>query len=140
LASGSQILLTREFNTSRDEIVALPRLLEEARTRCTISDDQFFNLVVAMTEAVNNAIVHGNRLDPDKRVRYSLECRDEGVHCVVEDEGEGFDPGNLDDPVSPENLLREGGRGMFLIRALMKNLHVENTGRGSRVEFLCGRE
>jgi serine/threonine-protein kinase RsbW len=58
----------------------------------------------------------------------------------VEDEGEGFDPGDLDDPVSPENLLREGGRGMFLIRALMKDLHVENTGRGSRVEFLCGRE
>ena len=93
-----------------------------------------------MTEAVNNAIVHGNRLDPEKRVRYSLECRDEGVYCVVEDEGEGFDPGNVDDPVSPENLLREGGRGMFLIRALMKSFHVENTGRGSRVEFLCGRE
>jgi len=140
LATAPHILLAREFATSREEIVALPQLLEGIRARCPISDDQFFNLVIAMTESVNNAIVHGNKLDPSKRVRYSLECRDDGIHCVIEDEGEGFDPSEIGDPLAPENLLRESGRGMFLIRVLMRDVHVENTGRGSRMEFLCGRE
>ena len=118
----------------------LPRLLEEFRARCPMGDDQFFNLVIALTEAVNNAIVHGNRRDPNRRVRYSVECRADGVHCTVEDEGEGFDPEGLADPLSPENLLREGGRGIFLIRALMQELRLVNTGHGMRVEFRCGRE
>lgn len=117
----------------------LPQLLEELRTRCRMGDDQFFNLVIAMTEAVNNAIVHGNKLDPTRRVRYSVECRADGVHCVVEDEGEGFNPDEVADPLSPENLLREGGRGMFLIRSLMQEFNLVNTGHGMRVEFLCGR-
>jgi serine/threonine-protein kinase RsbW len=139
LNQHDRILLAREFFSNREELAMLPRLLEEFRGRCPMGDDQFFNLVIAMTEAVNNAIVHGNRLDPGRRVRYSLECRDEGVHCVIEDEGEGFDPDEVADPLSPENIMSEGGRGMFLIRALMRELHLENTGHGMRVEFLCGR-
>jgi len=140
LNDNPHILLSREFFSSRDELTKLPELLERVRTNCPISDAQFFNLVVAMSEAITNAIVHGNKSDPGRRVRYSLECRRDGVRCVVEDEGEGFDPRSLLDPRSPENLAREGGRGMFLIQALMRELKLENTGHGMRIEFLCGRE
>lgn len=133
-------ILHREVASTRDELVQLPRLLEGFRSLCAISESQFFNLVVAVTEAVNNAIVHGNHLDPERTVRYRLECRDEGVHCVVEDEGDGFVVDDIADPVSPENLLQEGGRGIFLIRALMQQFHAEKTEHGMRIEFLCGRE
>ncbi len=126
--------------SSRDELMQLPRLLEEFRSRCSISDTQFFNLVVAVTEAVNNAIVHGNQLNPERTVRYSIRCQHDGIHCVVEDEGKGFAPDDIADPVSPENLLQEGGRGIFLIRSLMQSFHAERTDRGMRVEFVCGRE
>jgi serine/threonine-protein kinase RsbW len=136
----SHILISRQFHSNREELILLPRLLEEARVQCPISDDQFYNLVIALTEAVNNAIVHGNRSDPSKRVYYSVECRPEGFHCVVEDEGEGFEPEEVDDPLSPENLLRDSGRGMFIIRALMRDFHAEHTGHGMRLEFLCSRE
>jgi serine/threonine-protein kinase RsbW len=61
------------------------------------------------------------------------------MHCVIEDEGEGFDPDAVADPLTPENILSEGGRGMFLIRSLMRELRLENTGHGMRVEFLCDR-
>lgn len=132
--------LVREFKSTRDELVQLPRLLEAFREQCAIDDTQFFNLVVAVTEAVNNAIVHGNRMDPDRTVRYSLECRPDGVHCVVEDEGEGFSPDDIADPVSPENIMMEGGRGIFLIRALMQHFHAEKTAHGMRIEFVCARE
>lgn len=140
MSSNSHILLSREFYSSRDELARLPELLEEVRKACPISDAQFFNLVVAMSEAIGNAIVHGNKSDPTRLVRYSVECLRDAVRCVVEDEGDGFDPEEIENPLSPENLTREGGRGMFLIRALMMDLRVENTGHGMRVEFLCGRE
>ncbi len=132
-------MISHEFYSDTSELEKLPRVLEEFRMKCRVSDDQFYNLVVAMTEAVANAIVHGNKSDSGKRVRYSLECRQEGIFCAVEDEGEGFDLDKVDDPILPENILREGGRGMFLIRALMKDLQVERTDTGSRVEFLCVR-
>ncbi len=138
--SNPLLLLAREFYSSRDELAALPGLLEQVRRTCPISDSQFFNLVVAMSEAVTNAIIHGNKSDPTRLVRYSVECLADAIRCVVEDEGEGFDPDAVADPLSADNVLREGGRGMFLIRALMQDLRIENTGHGLRVEFLCGRE
>jgi len=134
------ILLEREFATNKAELSALPRLLEGVRDRCPINDDQFHNLVIAMTEAVNNAIVHGNKSNPEKLVRYRLECRHDGIFCSVEDQGEGFELDTIADPVSPENLLRESGRGMFIIGALMRDLRTVNTGSGMRVEFTCSRE
>jgi serine/threonine-protein kinase RsbW len=134
------MLIVREFPTDKGELVALPRLLEEARAKCPMSDDQFYNLVIAMTEAVNNAIVHGNKSDPDKLVRYSVECRPEGMYCIVEDQGEGFELEQIDDPLSPENLLRESGRGMFIIQALMREFQAVRTDGGMRLEFLCSRE
>lgn len=134
------ILLEREFFSNREELTLLPRLLEEMRQRCPIAESQFFNLVVAMTEAVNNAIEHGNQSDPTRRVRYSVECRDREVYCVVEDEGEGFELDDLADPTSPENILSEGGRGMFLIQALMRDLRVERIENGMRIAFVCDRE
>lgn len=140
MSSDTRPSLRREFASNRDELALIPRLLESFRADCPMSDSQFFNLVVAITEAVNNAIVHGNRLDTGRMVRYAVECREDGVHCIVEDEGEGFEVEDIADPVSPENLLQEGGRGIFLIKALMQHFHAERTARGMRIEFVCGRE
>ncbi|HVZ37839.1 MAG TPA: ATP-binding protein [Candidatus Kapabacteria bacterium] len=140
MSHDSRILLSRDVPSSREELTLLPRLLEGLREQCVMSDTQFFNLVVAVTEAVNNAIEHGNRLDPARRVHYSLECMADGVRCVVEDEGEGFVVDDLADPISPENIMMEGGRGIFLIRALMRSFHAERTEHGMRIEFECARE
>ena len=137
--ASPHVLLERDIPTSRDELRQLPSLLESVRSSCAIGDDQFYNLVIALTEAVNNAIVHGNRNDPQKHVRYRVVCLDEGVHCTVEDEGEGFEIEDVADPVAPENLLRDGGRGLFIIRALMQSVRIERLERGMRIEFLCAR-
>lgn len=136
---SSSILIERDVASTRDELRALPRLLEAARADCAISDDQFYNLVIALTEAVNNAIVHGNRNDATRRVRYRVVCSDDGIHCQVDDEGEGFDLDDVRDPVAPENLLRDGGRGLFIIRALMRDVRMTRLNPGMRVEFLCAR-
>jgi serine/threonine-protein kinase RsbW len=134
-----RILLDRDVATTREELRVLPSLLEQARAQCPLGDDQFFNLVIALTEAVNNAITHGNRNDESKRVRYRVVCAEEGIHCTVEDEGGGFDYDDVADPVAPENLLRDGGRGLFIIRALMRDVRFERIDGGMRVAFVCPR-
>lgn len=136
----NQILLQREFTSDRDELRAIPKLLEEVRDRCPLDDTQFFNLVIALTEAVNNAIVHGNRNDPSLMVRYSVACRDDGVHCVVDDEGEGFELDEVADPTDPINLLSDGGRGIFLIRSLMRDFRIISLEGGTRISFICPRD
>lgn len=136
---STTLIIEREFPTSREELRLLPPLLEAARARCPIADDQFYNLVIALTEAVNNAIVHGNRNDATKLVRYRVTCEPEGIRCVVEDEGEGFELDDVADPVAPENLLRDGGRGLFIIRALMQEVRLVRREGGMRIEFLCAR-
>ncbi len=136
---SEQILLERVCNSNREEISLLPRLLEEIRPRCPIDDTGFFNLVVAMTEAVNNAIDHGNNFDPEKEVHYRVICTSGGIRCVIEDEGEGFDLTNVADPTSPDNILSEGGRGLFLIQALMSDVRFEQTMTGTRLEFFLPR-
>ena len=135
-----RVLIERVVPSNRAELSLLPGLLEQIRPQCQVSDDQFYNLVIALTEAVNNAIVHGNRFDASKEVHYRLTCRDDGIFCVVEDEGEGFDLDELADPTSPENLLIDGGRGIFIIRTLMREVAATRTQDGMRLEFLCPRE
>ena len=134
------ILISRTVPSDRGELGELARLLEDNRQLCPLSDDQFYNLVIALTEAVNNAIVHGNKSNPALTVHYEVECVPGGVLCTVEDEGSGFDPDAVADPISPENLLRDGGRGIFIIRTLMRDMTIENTGQGMRIRFLCSSE
>ena len=76
-------------------------------------------VMVALTEAVNNAIVHGNRRDPSRAVRVLCDLTPGALHFRVLDQGAGFDPGTVRNPLKDENLLRENGRGIFLMRTLM---------------------
>ncbi len=77
---------------------------------------------MAMREAVANAVKHGNRLDPDKRVLVKLESAGDDLTIVVGDEGGGFDPERISDPLAPENHLKTSGRGIFYIRTFMDDV------------------
>ena len=132
-------LIDERFPSDPERLARLPRDLEEACKDCSMTDEDFHNLVIVLTEAVANAISHGNKGDANKQVRLLVECKENGIRCVVEDQGLGFNPDEIADPVAPENLLSEGGRGMFIIKALAKELKVEHIEGGTRVEFLCAR-
>jgi serine/threonine-protein kinase RsbW len=77
---------------------------------------------IAVREAVANAIKHGNQQDPDKRVCVDADVEGADLVIRIEDEGEGFDPGDLKDPLAPENLLRPNGRGIFYMRSFMDEI------------------
>jgi len=77
---------------------------------------------IAVREAVANAIKHGNRQDPGKKVRVDAEVVGVDLVIRVEDEGAGFDPGHLEDPLAPENLLKPNGRGIFYMKSFMDEI------------------
>lgn len=93
------------------------------------TDGNNFEVELALLEALVNAIVHGNKEDPQKRVYVKCRCTTDGeVSITVEDEGHGFENGAVPDPTSPDNLLRTHGRGIYLMRAFMDEVRFENGG------------
>jgi len=99
-----------------------------AQAECGGEDEYW--LVTALREAVANAIRHGNHQDPSRRVWVDFAIRDRTVTMRVEDEGNGFDPGAVPDPTSPENLLRPSGRGIFYIRQFMSQVDFSRAPHG----------
>ena len=87
-----------------------------------------FHLRTALAEALANAMRYGNRLDDAKRVEVRVDFTQHAVHLHVTDEGEGFDPAAVPDPTSPDRILEEGGRGLFLIRSLVDEIRFNAKG------------
>src|SRR5207244_3196181 len=95
-------------------IASVEPLVETIREDFNLDDEIFANMLIALTEAVNNAIMHGNASDPNKMVQINVQSDDHQIGFIVRDEGKGFDYNNLPDPTAPENLEKPSGRGIFL--------------------------
>ncbi len=93
------------------------------------SDEEYW-LVTALREAVANAVRHGNKQDPDRRVRIEYRIENSTVTIRIEDEGDGFDPADIPDPTDPANLLRPNGRGIFYMRQFMERVEFESIPEG----------
>lgn len=81
-------------------------------------DDLTYQVVLLVSEAVTNAMKHGNRFDDGKRVRLEIVIREDRVIVCVQDEGQGFDPEAIENPLDESNLMRESGRGLFLMKRM----------------------
>lgn len=97
-----------------------------------LSESQEHNLLVAVSEAVNNAVSHGNKNDPEKSVTLDVDFEGDEIVVVIEDEGGGFNPENLPDPLAPENLLKPSGRGIHIMKSLMDSVDFAFTRHGTR--------
>jgi serine/threonine-protein kinase RsbW len=98
-----------------------------------LASSEEHNLLVAASEAVNNAVVHGNKKDPAKKVLLDINCSDQDVVLEVQDEGRGFNPKNLPNPLLPENLLKPSGRGIHIMKSLMDRVNFDFTSGGTTV-------
>jgi len=83
---------------------------------------------LALEEALNNAVVHGNRMDPEKLVQVLCRCDGKGISLAVKDQGQGFDPNTVSNPLSPENLSADHGRGIWLMRTAMDEIFFKHGG------------
>lgn len=100
-----------------------------------LDEIQFHKLMVSLTEAVNNAILHGNKSSADKSVHIKCEIIPGWLLVMVDDEGKGFRPEKVGSPLSKENLLRESGRGIFLMRTLMDKVEFDVGKEGTQVRL-----
>lgn len=98
-----------------------------------ISDDSVNGLMIAITEAANNAMLHGNQSDPNKNVYIQSTVKGNELIVAIKDQGKGFDPAKVPDPLAPENLLKTSGRGVFLMKEIMKTVDYQFTPQGTTV-------
>ena len=97
-------------------------LLEDSLQRLHLDEDSRYWIGIAIREAVANAIKHGNREDPDKQVTVRVRVVEEVLTIEVEDQGEGFEPTEVADPLAPDNLLKPDGRGIFYMKRFMDDI------------------
>lgn len=105
-----------------DHIDLIQAVVDDALARLGLDDDSRHWVGIAIREAVANAIKHGNRLDPEKRVDVELALREGHAVIRVYDDGDGFDPGTVGDPLAPENILKPSGRGIFYMKNFMDEI------------------
>lgn len=122
-----------EIPSLSENIRMIESFIDNAKEKYQLNDDIYGNIMIAVTEAVNNAIKHGNNNNSSKNVSLSLSFAEGLIKFRVEDEGHGFEYENLPDPTSPENLEKPGGRGIFLMKHLADE--VDFTERGKVVEL-----
>ena len=100
-----------------------------------VEETHYGEILIAMTEAVNNAVVHGNKLDASKMVDIEVKAEGPILEFRVADQGPGFDFDNVPDPTAPENLEKPNGRGVFLMRQLADTCEFEELGRIAILRF-----
>jgi serine/threonine-protein kinase RsbW len=118
-----------------ENIRMIESFIDNAKEKFHLEDDIYGNIMIAVTEAVNNAIKHGNSGDRLKNVFLSLTLEESIIKFVVKDEGRGFDFDNLPDPTSPENLEKPGGRGIFLMKHLSDEVRFKEGGKIVEMSF-----
>jgi serine/threonine-protein kinase RsbW len=122
-----------------ESIMSNLRVIENAIDEMTgaigINQDNYGKILVATLEAVNNAITHGNKANPQKLVEVEIEFEKNEIRITVTDEGEGFDPKKIPDPTMPENIEELSGRGVFLMSKLADSIEFNEKGNSVTMNF-----
>lgn len=126
------------LSSSPDNVCQVQPFVDELAQRYNLSPDLHGNILISLTEAVTNAMLHGNRGDCSKQVSISMRCQKDALSIRVSDEGPGFDPGNVPDPTQPEILECCGGRGLFLMRRLSDGCRFMRGGSTVEMRFKLG--
>ncbi len=108
----------------------------EFATKSGFDSEEVQRISMAVREATVNAVLHGNAYDPRKKVHIAFETAGEALTVTVRDEGKGLDQEEIPDPLAPENLLKQSGRGIFLIRAFMDEVRFRNMEPGTEVTLI----
>lgn len=111
-----------------ESLSIVENLVEDISAKKIIDEDMLGNVMVCVTEAVTNAIEHGNKNEINKNVYVNYKTIDNKLIFRVKDEGNGFDFENIPDPTLPENIEKENGRGVFLIKNLADEVEFDKNG------------
>lgn len=136
-STASRVSLT--LGSSLDSVDKVERTAEDFATRAGFDEDTVPNIAMAVREAAINAVLHGNAYNPEKRITASFEANPDALIIRIADQGPGLDPTTIPDPLAPENILRGSGRGIFLIRAFMDEVHFRQLNPGTELTLIKNR-
>lgn len=118
-----------------EDLRKVEKLVDDLSAEYSISQDIYGNILIAVLEAANNAILHGNKLNENKEVTITIRKEEKNVKVTVSDDGEGFDYKNIPDPTAPENLENVNGRGIFLMEKLSDGIEFKRNGATVELNF-----
>jgi serine/threonine-protein kinase RsbW len=121
--------------STTENISVVENLVDQVCDAYQINDDYYGNILIALTEAVTNAIQHGNKSNPNKFFDIKFKKQQDKLLFLVKDEGEGFDYNNLPDPTDPKNIEKIHGRGIYLMKHLADDVSFHDDGRGVELIF-----
>ena len=124
-----------ELSSKLESLLEIETFIDDVCEQYKFGEDHYGNILIALTEAVNNAITHGNKLDPNKKVNLNMETTTNDVEFTIKDEGRGFDHNDVPDPTLPENIEKLSGRGIFLMKTLADHVGFEENGPTGRLRF-----
>jgi len=131
--SGRQ---TYRLSSTMESVELVEAAAGKLANEAGFGDDALFHITMAVREATVNAVLHGNEYDPARKIDVALENTGQSLIFVVADEGKGVDADALPDPLAPENLLRGTGRGIFLIRSFMDEVHFRQLHPGTELTLV----
>ena len=136
-STTSRVSLT--LGSTVESVDTVERTAEDFAERAGFDPETVPNIVMAVREAAINAVLHGNGYNPAKRITASFETTSDALVVRIRDQGPGLDPSTLPDPLAPENLLRGSGRGIFLIRSFMDEVHFRQMHPGTELTLIKHR-
>lgn len=119
-----------EIESDPNNLITIEEFVNYFAKDLGLSEEQLSVLLLAVTEATTNAIIHANKCDPSKLVRIHAQIEKSRLVIRIKDEGKGFDPTKLPDPTEPENLLKDSGRGVYLMKVYMDEVKYNVTPSG----------
>ena len=130
---NNRIIIPSSLNFLRE----VDEFVEQKLREQGINQDLVTDIAISVTEVVTNAVNHGNQNDPQKKVTVTLKVDKTQVTIRIEDQGTGFDPEHLANPLADENLLKDAGRGIFIVKSLMDEVKFEvNPNSGTAIVLI----
>ncbi len=127
---SSEIILNKEFPSILENIPKLHSLVSEKISKF-LPNEKLDTITLAISEAISNAIKHGNKADPNKKITITVIISKDKITIKIKDEGGGFKLNTIPNPTEKENLLKESGRGIFIIKNVVDNLQYNFTDTGT---------
>ena len=129
--SLSDKIYTKEIPSDPELLPELEHFIVDLAVKSNLRDDKLNNLALSFSEAASNSVVHGNKFDKNKKVKITVRINEKTMTIIIKDEGKGFDINTVPDPTKPENILKDSGRGIHIMRSFLNDLRYNFTPTGT---------
>ncbi|MBN1301731.1 MAG: ATP-binding protein [Melioribacteraceae bacterium] len=128
--------IIKTFPSDPDILPQIEQFVMEIAAEANLNEDKYNNLALSVAEASSNSIIHGNDSDPKKMLEVEIEYDNYEIRVKFKDQGKGFDIGHVPDPTAPENILKDHGRGIHIMRSFLDDLKFSFSEEGTEVTLV----